>query len=130
MFEEAARQHKRFEKVQETLKLRDEMARDVGRLNGVAITRSVAANAVELWFVRDGGLVGGPALRFRGPRRQARFVRPEAARNHRGGGGARHHVRASGASIWPCWRAGFTPPGGMANGWPSKATTKSPTASW
>jgi excinuclease UvrABC nuclease subunit len=62
MFEEAARQHKRFEKVQETLKLRDELARDVGRLNGVAITRSPAANAVELWFIRDGGWLGARRL--------------------------------------------------------------------
>ena len=53
-FEDAARQHKRFEKVQEVLKLRDELARDVDRLNGLAITRSLAADAVELWFVRDG----------------------------------------------------------------------------
>ena len=54
MFEEAARQHKRFDKVQEVLKLRDELARDVDRLHGVAITRSSAADAVELWFLRDG----------------------------------------------------------------------------
>jgi excinuclease UvrABC nuclease subunit len=54
MFEEAARQHKRYEKVQEVLKLRDELARDVDRLNGVAITRSLVADAVEMWFVREG----------------------------------------------------------------------------
>ena len=53
-FEEAARQHKRFEKVQEVLKLRDELARDVDRLHGVAITRSLAGGAVELWPVREG----------------------------------------------------------------------------
>ncbi len=54
LFEEAARQHKRFEKVQEVLRLRDELARDVERLNGVAITPSLAQDAVEMWFVRDG----------------------------------------------------------------------------
>ena len=54
MFEEAARQHKRYEKVQDVLRLRDELARDVDRLNGVAITRSLAPDAVEMWFVRDG----------------------------------------------------------------------------
>ncbi len=53
-FEEAARQHKRFEKVQEVLKLRDELACDVDRLHGVALTRSLEAGAVELWCVRDG----------------------------------------------------------------------------
>jgi len=54
LFEEAARQHKRLEKVQEVLKLRDELARDIGRLHGVAITASAAPNAVELWIVREG----------------------------------------------------------------------------
>jgi len=53
-FEEAARLHKRFEKVEEVLKLRDDLARDVDRLQGVAITRSLAPGAVDLWFVRDG----------------------------------------------------------------------------
>lgn len=53
-FEDAARLHKRLEKVQEVLKLRDELARDIDRLNGVAITRSLTVGAVELWFVRDG----------------------------------------------------------------------------
>lgn len=53
-FEDAARQHKRLEKVQEVLKLRDELAREVDRLNGVAITRSLDPQAVEMWFVREG----------------------------------------------------------------------------
>ena len=54
MFEEAARQHKRLERVLEVLALRDDLARDVDRLSGVAITRSLAPDAVEMWFVRDG----------------------------------------------------------------------------
>jgi hypothetical protein len=53
-FEEAARQHKRFEKVQQVLKLRDELACDIDRLNGVAVTRSIAPNSVELWRVLAG----------------------------------------------------------------------------
>jgi len=53
-FEEAARQHKRFEKVQEVLKLRDELAAALDRLHGVAVTRSAAGGSVELWFVRGG----------------------------------------------------------------------------
>jgi excinuclease ABC subunit C len=61
-FEDAARQHKRYEKVQEVLKLRDEMARDIERLHGVAITPSVAADAVELWMVRVGHVQ--PPVRF------------------------------------------------------------------
>jgi len=54
LFEEAARQHKRYEKIQDVLKLRDELARDVDRLNGVAVTPSLVPDAVEMWFVRDG----------------------------------------------------------------------------
>ena len=54
LFEDAARQHKRYEKVQEVLKQADELARDVDRLNGVAITRSLAPEAVEMWFLREG----------------------------------------------------------------------------
>jgi excinuclease UvrABC nuclease subunit len=54
MFEEAARQHKRLEKVLDVLKLRDELACDVDRLHGVAVTRSVERESVELWFVREG----------------------------------------------------------------------------
>jgi excinuclease UvrABC nuclease subunit len=54
MFEDAARQHKRYEKVQDVLRLRDELARDIETLHGVAITRSLAADAVELWFLRGG----------------------------------------------------------------------------
>jgi hypothetical protein len=53
-FEEAARQHKRYEKVQETLKLRDDLACDVDRLHGVAIARSLAPDAVEMFFLRAG----------------------------------------------------------------------------
>jgi excinuclease UvrABC nuclease subunit len=54
MFEEAARQHKRLEKIQEVLKLRDELAREIDYLHGVAITASLEPNSVELWFVRGG----------------------------------------------------------------------------
>jgi hypothetical protein len=54
LFEDAARQHKRFEKVQDVLRLRDELVRDVDRLNGVAITPSLAHDAVEMWFLREG----------------------------------------------------------------------------
>jgi excinuclease UvrABC nuclease subunit len=53
-FEEAARQHKRFEKVQDVLRLRDELVSDIDRLHGVALTRSLAQDSVELWFVRGG----------------------------------------------------------------------------
>jgi excinuclease ABC subunit C len=63
-FEDAARQHKRFEKVQEVLKLRDELARDLDRLHGVAITPSVAADSVELWLVDAGNVQAPRAFSF------------------------------------------------------------------
>jgi excinuclease UvrABC nuclease subunit len=64
MFEEAARQHKRFEKVQEVLKLRDELAHEIGQLHGVAITSSAVPNAVELWIVRAGQWQASQCLSF------------------------------------------------------------------
>ena len=63
-FEEAARQHKRLEKVQDVLKLRDELARDIDRLHGVAILPSAAPSAVELWFVAGGHLQAPARLGF------------------------------------------------------------------
>lgn len=63
-FEQAARQHKRIEKIQEVLALRDDLARDIGRLHGVAVTASVEPQAVELWFVRDGAWQGSRRLTF------------------------------------------------------------------
>jgi excinuclease UvrABC nuclease subunit len=53
-FEQAARQHKRIEKIQEVLALRDDLVRDIDGLNGVAVTASVEPQAVELWFVLQG----------------------------------------------------------------------------
>ncbi len=63
-FEEAARQHKRAEKIEEVLQLRDEMVRDLDRLHGVAVTRSVESNAMELSFVRGGHWQGMHRINF------------------------------------------------------------------
>jgi excinuclease UvrABC nuclease subunit len=61
-FEEAARLHKRYEKVRDVLKLRDELARELESLSGVAVTRSSQPGAVELWFVVEGHVQ--PAVRL------------------------------------------------------------------
>ena len=53
-FEEAARQHQRWERIQEVLALRDDLVGDVDRLYGVAIAPSTSADSVLLWFVRQG----------------------------------------------------------------------------
>jgi len=61
-FEEAARQHKHVEKIQNVIKMRDELVSDIDRLWGVAITPSVAEGCVELWFVVKG--CWQPPIRF------------------------------------------------------------------
>ncbi len=53
-FEEAARQHRRIVKVEETLRLRGDLAADLERLHGVAITPAAQPGVVLLWF-----LIGG-----------------------------------------------------------------------
>jgi excinuclease UvrABC nuclease subunit len=63
-FEEAARQHKRLEKVEVAMKSSDALAREIGRLNGVAITRSSIPDSVEIWFVREGEWVGPSPFNF------------------------------------------------------------------
>ncbi len=53
-FEAAAREHARWERIAALVKTPGELARDVQRLHGVAVTRSVQPRAVVLWFVREG----------------------------------------------------------------------------
>lgn len=53
-FEEAARQHKRLERIQAVLALRGDLACDIDRLYGVAIAPSLAPDSVRLWFVCRG----------------------------------------------------------------------------
>ena len=63
-FEQAARQHERIERIGEIMKLRDELARPLDHLHGVAITPSAEANAVELSCVRKGHWQGTVRLSF------------------------------------------------------------------
>jgi excinuclease ABC subunit C len=63
-FEQAARQHKRVEKIQEVLGLRDELARDIDRMNGVAVTASTEPQAAELWLVSGGCWQGSRRVTF------------------------------------------------------------------
>jgi len=53
-FEEAARQHKRLERIQAVLALRGDLACDIERLYGVAVAPSSRADSVQLWFVCQG----------------------------------------------------------------------------
>jgi excinuclease ABC subunit C len=53
-FEEAARQHKRVDRIEQVLKFRDALAFDIDRLNGVAVTESVTPANVKLWFIIAG----------------------------------------------------------------------------
>jgi len=62
-FEEAARLHKQLESIQQVVRLRDDLARDIDGLDGVAVTASVAEGCVELWFMLAGCWL--PPVRFR-----------------------------------------------------------------
>ncbi|MGH9593436.1 MAG: hypothetical protein ACRD5L_10125, partial [Bryobacteraceae bacterium] len=53
-FEEAARQHKRLERIQAVIGMRDELAHELNHLNGAAITKSCDPGAVNLWFLNGG----------------------------------------------------------------------------
>jgi hypothetical protein len=53
-FEEAARQHKRLESIQQVLALRDDLVCDIDRLYGVAVAPSAAPDGVLLWFQCQG----------------------------------------------------------------------------
>ena len=55
-FEEAARQHRRIEKIGEVLKLRDDLVREVDQLNGIAVMKAVESGSVTLLFVKSGAL--------------------------------------------------------------------------
>jgi excinuclease UvrABC nuclease subunit len=63
-FEEAARQHRRLEKVEEALRLRDELAGDVDRLNACAVTRSAVENTADLFLLREGHWQGKQRIGF------------------------------------------------------------------
>ncbi len=53
-FEEAARLHERLERIEQVLRHAGDLAREIGRLNGVAVTASRQPESVELWFVIGG----------------------------------------------------------------------------
>jgi hypothetical protein len=53
-FEEAARQHKRLESIQQVLALRDDLVCDVDRLFGVTVAPASAPDSVLLWFLCQG----------------------------------------------------------------------------
>lgn len=53
-FEEAARQHKRLERIQAVLGLRGDLVCDIDLLYGVALAPSLENDAVNLWFVCRG----------------------------------------------------------------------------
>jgi excinuclease ABC subunit C len=53
-FEEAARQHKRLERIQSVLALRGDLVCDIDRLYGVAVAPGSQPDSVQLWFVCQG----------------------------------------------------------------------------
>ena len=61
-FEQAAKMHHRYERIQQVVRGAGELAREIGRLHGVAVTASTEAQAVDLWFMLSG--VWHPPVRF------------------------------------------------------------------
>jgi hypothetical protein len=53
-FEEAQRQHARYQRIEQVLRVRDELATDVDQLRGVAVAPSLTAGCVELRFLLNG----------------------------------------------------------------------------
>ena len=53
-FEEAARQHKRLDQLNQLLALREQLAGDIDRLLGLAITPAHTPDKVKLWFMWRG----------------------------------------------------------------------------
>ncbi|MEZ5352319.1 MAG: hypothetical protein R2762_06745 [Bryobacteraceae bacterium] len=62
LFEEAARQHARYQKIEQVCRSAGDLARDVTRLQGVAVTASLNSDTVFLWFVRNGAWLGREAF--------------------------------------------------------------------
>ncbi len=63
-FEGAALMHQRYQRIQDVLGFRDELARDVDRLNAISVTRAAAADAVELGWLREGSWQGFSQIEF------------------------------------------------------------------
>ncbi len=63
-FEGAALMHQRFQRIQEVLALRDEMAREIEGLNAVAVTPSAEPDSVDLGWLRGGAWRGFSRLEF------------------------------------------------------------------
>jgi hypothetical protein len=112
-FEEAARQHQRLEKVQQVLRLRDELAEDSSRLCGVAVTASAVAGAAELWFFCQGGWQpplrvsfevadGKPVPLDRRLREMVAGLQPRAPR----GGERQEHLALLARWYYSSWRDG------------------------
>jgi excinuclease UvrABC nuclease subunit len=53
-FEQAQRQHARYQRIEQVLKLRDELAADVDALSGVVVAPSTRQGCVELFFLLQG----------------------------------------------------------------------------
>jgi excinuclease UvrABC nuclease subunit len=57
-FEEAARQHARWERVNQIIRLAGDLAAEIDRLHGAAVTPSANPGEVLLWFLRRGAWQG------------------------------------------------------------------------
>ncbi len=98
-FEGAAMMHQRLQPIEQVLALNDEMARDVNRLDAVAIAPSAEPECVELGWLRGGYWQGFTRLDFRIADGQIRIARCAFARSRCRRTGARRGTdRADGAT--------------------------------
>ncbi|MDP9054062.1 MAG: hypothetical protein M3N93_07125 [Acidobacteriota bacterium] len=63
-FEGAALMHQRCQRIHDVLSLRDEMAREIGSLNAITVTRAADDSSVELGWLREGSWQGFSHLEF------------------------------------------------------------------
>lgn len=63
-FEGAALMHQRLQRISEVLALRDEMVREVTRLNAIAVTPSASQDSVDLGWLRAGVWCGFSRIEF------------------------------------------------------------------
>ncbi len=100
-FEGAALMHERCRRIEEAVGARDEMARDVERLHGIAVLPSAEPDAVELGWLRGGRWGGFARLDFESKdgnpvsldarlRELASGVKPETAAAYGATGTTRH----------------------------------------
>ena len=124
-FEAAARQHKRLERIQEVLALRDDLVCDMEHLYGVAVAPSTAPGSVLLWFVCQGAWHVPCVFTL-----DSQVSLDARLREIVAGYSCRRRRWRRSRNIWRCWRDGITRPGATASGSDSGGWMRCRTGNW